>query len=362
MSIKFKICIFLIFLISVIHCFAQEKLVLNNADVMKGITTDRGNAITATGNVHFHQGNLHIFCQLVTWYRDLHETIFEQDVKFDDGKKILTANKVFYNDQTQITRAEGNVVFIDSLHKLSSDRVIYFENQEQIIADDDVVITDSKNEVKLAGQHSEYWRNKEYASMIGEPVLIKKDSTGQEEIRITGKKMELFSGGERAVVRDSVRITHKKGKSNCNKAEFFKDDNRLLLTEEPVVWQNWDRMSGKKIELFFDNRNLETVIITEQALVTSPFDTTVEDSRFNKLLGEKISLLIENHVLKEVLVEGRATCYYHIQEKGDYKGLNRIIGDKITMDIAEGEIDRITIESDPESSAGIYFPPGKEKY
>jgi len=362
MLIKFKIYIILIFLISAISCFAQKKMELNNADVMKGITTHKGNAVMATGNVHFNQGNLHIYCQLVTWYRDLHETIFEQDVKFDDGEKILTANKVFYNDQTRITRAERNVVFIDSLHKLCADRVIYYENQEQIIADDNVVITDSKNEVKLTGQHSEYWRNKEYASMIGEPVLIKKDSTGQEEMRITGQKMELFSGGERAVITDSVRITHNQGESNCNKAEFFKDDNRLLLTEEPVVWQNWDRMSGKEIELFFDNRKLETVIITEQALVTSPFDTTVEDSRFNKMSGEKISLMIENSVLKEVLVEGRATCFYHIQENGDYKGLNRIIGDKITMDIAEGEINKITIESDPDCSSGIFFPPGKEKY
>ena len=336
---------------------AQEKLVLNHADVMKGENTPKGNAIIANGNVHCQQGNIQMFCQRVTWYKELHETIFEQDVKIEDESKILTAKKVFYNDQTRITRAIGDVVLIDSLNRLEADNAIYYENEEQIIADDNVTITDNENEVVLTGQHAEYWRNKEYALIIGEPVLIKKDSTGKEEIRVIGKEMELLEGGKRAIVKDSVKITHNNGKASCNKAEYFKSDNRLLLLEEPVVWQNRDRLSGNEIELFFENDELRQVIITKQALVTSPVDTTIEDSRLNKLLGEKISLFIEKNVLREVLVEGQATCYYHILEKGEYKGQNKIIGDKITMNIDQGEIKGIIIESDPECSSGIYYPP-----
>ena len=356
----FKIYLNLALIIFVLPCIAQEKLELKNADVMKGSTTPKGNMIIANGNVFFIQGDLKMFCQRVTWYKDHHETIFEQHVKFDDGEKLLTADKIFYNDLTRITRAIGNVVVIDSLRKINADKTIYYENKELIIADDNVVITDNENEVILTGQHSEYWRNKEYASITGDPVLIKKDSSGQEEIRVTGNHMELFAGGEHTVITDSVRITHNKGKSKCNRAEYFKSDNRLLLLEEPLVWQNRDRMSGDEIELYFENRKLNKVIITGQALVTSPADTTVEDSRFNRLVGEKITLLIKNNVLNEVLVEGRATCYYHILEKGEYKGVNKIIGDKITMNINDSKINKIIIESDPESSSGIYYPPGKE--
>ena len=356
-----KIYFIFIFLNCVIPSFAQDKLELIHADIVKGEKTPIGNAIIANGNVHFRQGSMEMFCQRVTWYKDQHETVFEQNVKIEDRSKILLADKVFYNDLTRLTRAIGNVVLIDSLHKLCADRANYYENEDHINADDNVIITDAENEVVLTGGHAEYWRNKEYAHVTINPVLIKKDSTGKEEIRVIGNKMELFEGGERSIVSENVEITHKNGKANCNRAEYFKSENRLLLQEEPVVTQKYDKLSGNEIELFFEHEKLRKVIITKQALVTSPVDTTQKDDRFNKLLGDKITLFMEDNLLKDVLVEGKATCYYHILEKGEYKGRNKVIGDKITMNIDKGEIVKIIIESDPESSSGIYYPPELEK-
>jgi len=337
---------------------AQDKLVLNHADVMEGKATPRGHAIIANGNVHFQQGTLQMFCQRVTWFKDLHETIFELNVKFLDGSKTLTADKVFYNDSTKVTRAKGNVVVIDSLQKLTADEAVYIKQDDHIIADKHVKMTDQQNEVFLTGQHAEYWRSKEFAVITGDPILTKIDSSGAEEMRVTGKQMELYQGGERAVVIDSVVITHRNGTSNCNRAEYYKSEDRLLLREEPIVWQKQDKMSGQEIEMFFADRKLRQVIIKKDALVTSPPDTTLETTEMNKLIGDQITLYLVENELNKVLVEGKATCYYHIFEKGEYKGENKIIGDKIAMYIVNREINRITIESNPEISFGTYFPPG----
>lgn len=358
----FSLISWIIFSISALSTNAQEYLKLEHADFVKGENRpSQGMVVIANGNVYFRQGNVEMFCQRVTWFKDQHKTIFEQDVKFDDGHKVLHANKVFYNDQARIERAIGQVVFIDSLHKLTANMAVYDENKEKIMADNHVVITDNENEVVLTGQHAEYWRNKKYAVVTGNPVLIKTDSTGLEEIRVTGKKMELYEGGQRTIVNDSVKITHINGRAYCNKAEYFKSDNRVLLQQQPIVWQKHDRLSGKEIELYFKDRELSKVIITDHALVTSPTDTAEIESRINKLSGDKITLSIENKALKDVLVEGKATSYYHIFENENYKGLNKIIGDKIMMYLSKGEIIRIIVESEPGISSGIFYPPGLEK-
>ena len=193
------------------------------------------------------------------------------------------------------------------------------------------------------------------------PVLTKLDSTGKEDIVVTGDVMELFAGGDSTIVKDNVVITHKNSKATCNKAEYFKKENRIVLSEEPVVQQKYDKLTGKEIELFFRKQNLEKVIINGDARVSSQVDTTFEDSRRNRLLGRTIRLTIEKSRLKEVYVEGQATCYYYIIENEEYKGLNKIIGDQITMSLDNGKIQQIIIDSDPQSSSGVYYPPGHEK-
>jgi len=338
--------------------YSQDKLEIIWADAIRGRTTPEGTTVRIlTGNVHLKQGNAELFCQHVKWYVEKHETILENSVKFVDPEKTLTADLVYYDDLNRITRAIGHVVVVDSIHTIHSDKAIYYELDDKIIADENVIINDNENQIELTGKHVEYLRIDEYAKIVGDPILVKKDSTGQEEIHVTGKKMEIFENGKRAVVSDSVNIFHSSGNAICEQAEFFKDENRMMLKINPVVWQKYDKLSGTEIELFFVNRELNKVVITGKAFVSSPVDTNDVTGKINRMLGDKITMLIHERKLERVLVEGKATSYYHILEDDDYKGMNKIIGDKITMHLENSEIKKINIESDPGSSDGTYFPP-----
>ncbi len=343
-------------------CFqalAQEKLEIK-ADIIRGMESARGPVRILEGNVHLRQGTANLFCDYAEWYANLHETILEKNVRFDDGSKTMTANKVHYYDLSHVVHAEGDVVLVDSMQTMKAEQVTYKEIEEHIIAENKVELTDQQNEVVLTGTHSEYLLQKGYAFIVGGPELIKKDSTGNTEIRVIAGKIELFNSGDRIVISDSVHITHSNGQATCDHAEYFKKDNRLVLKESPVVWQRHDRMSGHEIELFFRKKELQRVVIHEQALVSSPVDTTRLDGQMNRLLGDRITLMIDDNGLNEVLVEGKATSYYHILEDGDYKGMNKIIGDVITMQLANGKIQNITINSDPGKSTGIFYPPEVE--
>jgi hypothetical protein len=219
-------------------------------------------------------------------------------------------------------------------------------------------MSDLDQQLEIYSGQAELENSREYAKAIDNPILIKKDSTNQEEMRITGLIMELFDGGDKAVVRDSVRFTQTQASATCGEAEFYRDKNEIILKKEPKTWQKYDRLSGSEIHLFLEKNELVKAMVNDNALVTSRVDTTGDDHRYNKLSGQKITMFFENQELYKVIVENRATSFYYVIEENEEKGMNKIIGDKIFVQIKDRKIVDIWIESNPQLSEGVFYPPG----
>ena len=339
---------------------SEDKLEIINADTTRYSKTPQGTLIEMIGNVYLKQGEAEMFCGRAEHWRDAHKTIVYKNVRIYEKEKSLFADKVFYFDIPQIFKAIGNVVLKDSIRQVNAREISYFKKENRVEADFDVVLKDSINYIDIFGEHAEFDNNKDYALVIGNPVLIKKDSTGLEELRISSVKMELFEDGDNAVVTDSVRIVQSKANATCGQAEFYRKKNEILLKQKPVAWQGEDRLSGELIYLFVENNKLVKAIVKDQAVVTSRVDTTDADQRVNILTGQQIIMYFENEELYQVDVENEATSYYYIYEDNENKGMNKIIGDKISVFLKDKKIDRILVESKPQLSSGMYYPPGKE--
>ena len=340
---------------------SDEKLNIINADTTRYSKTSEGSLIELIGNVHLQQGQAKMFCGRAEYWRDAHKTIIFDNVRIYDENKILFADQVFYFDIPEVFIATGNVTLKDSVRQVDAEQISYFKKEDRIVAKKSVVMKDSINYINILGQFAEFDDLKDYALITGNPVLIRKDSTGKEELRITSLKMELFDGGDKAVVTDSVHITQSKANATCGLAEFYRKKNEIFLKEKPVTWQGGDRLSGELIHLFIEKNKLVKAIVSDEAVVTSRVDTTnVEDQRLNILTGQQITMYFENEELYRVEVEKEATSYYYIYEDEEEKGLNKIIGDKISVFLSDNKIERIIVESNPELSSGTYYPPGKD--
>jgi len=338
-----------------------EKLELVSYDSLRQRNTNNGLLRELVGNVHLRQGSAEMYCQRVKWWVDTDEVIIERDVRIDDAAKQLYADIVYYFIETKIYRAVGHVQLRDSTSQVTAERIAYFKNDDHVKADSQVVMVDFKNNFTIFGRHAEIDNVQDYAKVTGEPILIKNDSAGNEEFRITSKIMELFEGGEKAVVSDSVTITHKKAVSTCGQAEYYRAANEIQLTENPTVTQGGDFLSGDVIHLYIKDRALVKAVVKNRARVTSVVDTTKQETarQLNRLTGQVITMFFKDEQLQQAIVEKQATSYYHVFEDNDEKGLNKIIGDKITMFFRDREIIKIIIESNPQLSSGIFYPVGK---
>ncbi len=341
--------------------FAQTKerleIVATDSTDMKQSKTAQGVLIELVNNVHLRQGDVEMFCEYVKWWKDRGEVIIEKNVRIFDKLKELYADYVFYYVDSRIYKASGHVVLKDTARQVFADEVQYFREKDLIIANGNVVLLDEDNNIEIHSRRAELDNARDYALITQDPVFVKKDSLGNEEIRILGIKMELFDGGDRAVVTDSVKIIHKDATATCGLAEFYRKKNLIFLKKNPIVWQKHDRLTGGVIQLFLrKNNDLEKAVISDHGMVASKVDTTGKGNREHRLLGEKITMYFENRELKKVVVENRATSYYYVIEDGEEKGLNKIIGDKIIVTLENKKVKRIKIVSSPQLSEGVFYP------
>ena len=49
-----------------------------------------------------------------------------------------------------------------------------------------------------------------------------------------------------------VRIEKEDGRATCQKAVYYEDEKKIILTGDPVAWQKGTRVSGKRIIMFLD--------------------------------------------------------------------------------------------------------------
>ena len=339
----------------------QLEIVATDSTDMRQSRTPEGILLELVKNVHLRQGKAEMFCDHVRWLKEKGEVIIEQNVRIFDEHKELYADYVYYYIDSRVYKAYGNVVLKDSVRQVDGDEIQYFKLKDLIIADGNVFMQDRENFIEITSKHAELDNEKDYALITGDPIFIKKDSTNQEELRITGLKMELFEGGDKAVVTDSVKITHSEATARCDIAEFYRKTNEAVLKGTPVVRQKYDRLSGGIIHLFInkENNELRKAIVKDHAIVTSRVDTTRADQRINKLLGQQITMFFERRRLQKVVVENKATSYYYVIEDNEEKGLNKIIGDKITVLLKDRKITDIVIESTPQLSEGVFYPTGQ---
>lgn len=341
---------------------APERLELIHAEnfnqkVVNGKVTRELN-----GDVYFRQGIAHLFCQRATWYTEEERVLLEKNVKIDDGEKVLTADFVTYYGSLQQEEARGHVKIVDSIRTLEADQIVFFEIEDKAVADRNVKIIDNQNQFILTGGHSEYFRSNDSVIVSINPVLIRMDSTGTEDIRITGERMTLTQNGDQALVTDNVIISKDSTEARCGVAKYIQKENKFILQKNPIVWQINQQLQGDSIEIYIENQQMERVHVIGSAVANSDVDSLILPEQHDRLTGQEMTIYLDQNEIEKIIIENQATSWYHIIEDGEYQGLNKVMGDKLSLFLSKGEIKRILIESDPGASLGVFYPPGMEEY
>jgi lipopolysaccharide export system protein LptA len=86
----------------------------------------------------------------------------------------------------------------------------------------------------------------------GETASRGKPAVGRDHKTNAGQAMPTVSDRKVCLIEASGNVTIEKdeGRAICRKAVFYQEEEKIVLTGDPVVWQRGTRVSGQKITMF----------------------------------------------------------------------------------------------------------------
>jgi len=329
-----------------------EHLKLVHADSLVIVSIKGRDVHELWGNVQLVQGEAFLSCEMAKWWQGEDRLLLLGMVTIYDGKRILKADRIYYDGKTRIEKAFGHVLLESKKRKLKARSLIYFQKKEKAFASGDVVISDLIEKVKLLGEKALYDRSMDYGVIEGCPRLVKIDTTSGKMMIVRGLKIEAWGKEQRAVVSDSVQITKGDMKAFCQKAEYRSEKDLLILKIEPIVWQQQREMRADNINIQLEGLKFSRAFLTGKAEIISK-----EDSVKNVLNGEKITVTASDDTVRRVVVEGQASSMYHIfDEVRHEQGTNSVTGDIIVLTFDENRLKEVKVKSSPGQCTGVYTP------
>jgi len=332
--------------------FAVQGLELVHADSLVLLNTDKGRVQNLYGNVQMIQDDAFLQCERAIFWEADDRAHLQDNVIIYDGKHTLWADQVDYEGITRIEKATGHVKVKTGDRLLFANRMVYNQETNVVQAQGDVRMEDWIKKVFLTGAFAVYNRAEDYGWIRGNPEMVMVDTTESDTLVIQGLKMEGWGKSQRVIVTDSVRIEKSNLFASCQKADYLADSSMLVLQIVPFVRQDRQEMTGDTIRINLEETRFSGGEILGHALVVSNDSTSN-----NWIAGRHISLEADGDTLRKVIVTGQAESRFYVEDdESDDTGLNTITGDRIEMHFDSSRVSWVQVQSDPGLCEGKYMP------
>ncbi len=342
----------MILLIYLIPIYGGSGISLVHADITIG-RIDSGQQMTIfTGNVHFRQDTLEIFCDSAVYYDKDKYADFDGHVLVLDGLRLLRADKIKYYPSEKTAYCYDNVQIVTAQDSIYAESLIYNFNTKNANAAINFYVYHSKENVKITADKGSYIDNKRLFWVQTNSCLIRTDSTSNDTLWIYSQKLAYFAtDSAKAVASDSVTIIQKELTATADSAIYIVDEEIIWLRQEPIAWYDKNKLSGKILKVVMDSMEVQKIFSYEDAKAVELVDST--KNKYNKLDAKNIELQIMNNKPKRIIASGNAVSqYYLINEEGD-QGMNNASADTLLLFFTEGEMDSLMVIG---GSEGVYYP------
>ena len=351
-------------------------LIMENADRLEGVRSTGEHILS--GNVRFRHGDLVLETQRAVWERPSNRVISEQGMTVTQHGSRLTSDRGTYDRGTERAQAEGHVF-----------------------------LRDSAGQVEARGERLDYDRVTRIAELSGNPVAKRFYPAGRsyphgdssaipeevpaDTLTIRGRKLRYNDSGGIAEAEGQVVITRRDLRITCDRAEYRRNQDSLILRGNPIAKINDSEIRGALMRMGMQGEMLRGLRVrgaAEALSLEKATDTTrarqsrvTGDSLFavfrdgaidsvevfskaegtyweparpayvNRMSGEYMVLRFRDRVAREADVLGSARSTYYHFERDTLKGRNRAGGDAISMTFENGKIRDVLVRG---SASGVY--------
>ncbi len=279
------------------------------------------------------------------------EALFYDSVRVQDPDAVIRADTVYYQRDTGISRARGEVTIVRT-DTLDNTRTIAFARRAYYDPDTDYSRLEGRPLVMQIRRDTAY-------SGPAAPDVAQSDTL---LVRAARPEWTRRDSVRRLTAVDSVRLWRADLAAVADSAVFERSIDsagnvlaqELRLFLEPLAWTSSGasntQISGDTLRFFRQPGAPDSLFALSGAFVARQ-DSAIQ--RIQQLQGERVLVLLRNDSLRSLQAGPQAEAIYYLAEDGRPSGAVRVSGDRIFFVFEQNEVERVRVLSGIE---GKRFP------
>ena len=225
-----------------------------------------------------------IFTEKGTHNLNTKESFLNKNSRIYYNDKILTGDKMYYNQLTGFGTATGNVTLDDPLEK----RYLKGGYGEIFEKKDSAMMTKSPYAVKILEKDSIYFAAEKILS------YQKLDSTNIKKSYLRAFK--------------KARIYKSNAQGRADSIAFNETDGVMHMYKDPILWSGEKQVTGDKVEVYSNTQteNIDSIKVIGNGFAISKADSLNMKDEFNQVKGKLMAVYYEGKDIKEIKVIGNA--------------------------------------------------------
>ena len=239
----------------------------------------------------------YIFTEQGTYNMNSKEVFLNKNSSIHYNGKILTGDKMYFNQITGFGKANGNVLLRDPAERryISGGYGEIYEKQ------DSAMITEKPLAVKILDQDSIYFSAEKIVTFQKPDTL---DNTKKKSFLRAYKKARMFKSNAQA---------------RADSLSFDETDGIMHLFREPILWSGEKQVTGDKIEAYFDTENqyIDSLKVIGNAFAISKADSLNLKDEFNQVKGKLMTVYYDKNEIRTAKVIGNAQSITYADDQDE---------------------------------------------
>lgn len=329
--------------------FAKQYLEQNKADLLGNVVITQ-RSLTLKSPKIFYDGNSSVSRAI-------------DGVSIKDLETFLKAERGTYNTKSRVADFQNNVFIEDDSARIISDHIIHHRNDKKSNAFGNVWVAGKFTNALLKCDTLLNIPAENYSFAVGSPILIQIDSNytkpdtlfiSEDSISVNEPYLvfdtlsvkadtmhsyrELFN--EKYVFIGNVEIIRGEVRARAQQAIFFKDEDFISLSGNPIVWYDSTQLYGDSIIIRLPNKELKSIESYGNAIAVSRNDT-ISLKRLDQIMGNVIIINVDSSKVTGIRSIGDAKSLYFFRDEEGESGADRRTTDTIFVEFIEGDIENI---------------------
>jgi lipopolysaccharide export system protein LptA len=264
----------------------------------------------------------------ITYNEKTEEYFTNGSAEMQNGTKLIKAGS--FSKVAAGAKASGGVIIEDQ------------ENKTKIWGDESINIDSTNTSIVYRTDGSKSLMQYE---LEGDSLFLLAGLLANQEINdsdtVTYNVMDASEG---------IRLIKKNISGLSDSLNYGAKDSIIWLIGRPILWSDSTQLTADTIALYIINNSISKVELIENAMIAFLDSATI----YNQIKGRRITNLLENGTIRSSTVVGNAEIFYFVKSKSEYVGVNNTKANSMLFTFVNGEIDRINMNGNQESTVSEY--------